>query len=178
MPVSAVPAPVIPNEGRRSSPEQRRTLWMASLSTLLVLITFVTPLGTGIRTAATLQTGLGGQAWLLSSMSVGLAAALLAVGVLADDYGRKGAGGSPPPDGGYPGQNTAEGEQALLSLTTGVVEHGPWFPSAQIPHFRQQQYRDRWSGFVQQHHRHPKHGQWSVHPFCQYCWRWEQCIRF
>ena len=71
---------VIPNEGRRSSPEQRRTLWMASLSTLLVLITFVTPLGTGIRTAATLQTGLGGQAWLLSSMSVGLAAALLAVG--------------------------------------------------------------------------------------------------
>jgi trimeric autotransporter adhesin len=26
---------------------------------------------------------------------------------------------SPPPDGGYPGQNTAEGQQALLSLTTG-----------------------------------------------------------
>jgi hypothetical protein len=26
----------------------------------------------------------------------------------------------PPPDGGYPGQNTAEGEDALLSLTTGT----------------------------------------------------------
>jgi hypothetical protein len=26
---------------------------------------------------------------------------------------------SPPPDGGYPGQNTAEGENALLNLTTG-----------------------------------------------------------
>jgi hypothetical protein len=26
----------------------------------------------------------------------------------------------PPPDGGYPGQNTAEGTQALLSLTTGL----------------------------------------------------------
>jgi trimeric autotransporter adhesin len=26
----------------------------------------------------------------------------------------------PPPDGGYPGQNTAEGEDALFSLTTGV----------------------------------------------------------
>jgi hypothetical protein len=26
----------------------------------------------------------------------------------------------PPPDGGYPGQNTAEGENALLSLTTGT----------------------------------------------------------
>jgi hypothetical protein len=27
----------------------------------------------------------------------------------------------PAPDGGYPGGNTAEGENALLSLTTGVV---------------------------------------------------------
>ena len=26
----------------------------------------------------------------------------------------------PPPDGGYPGQNTAEGDFALLSLTTGA----------------------------------------------------------
>src|SRR5437899_10458127 len=26
----------------------------------------------------------------------------------------------PPPDGGYPGANTAEGESALLSLTTGT----------------------------------------------------------
>jgi hypothetical protein len=26
----------------------------------------------------------------------------------------------PPPDGGYPGGNTAEGEDALFSLTTGV----------------------------------------------------------
>lgn len=25
----------------------------------------------------------------------------------------------PPPDGGYPGDNTAEGQDALLSLTTG-----------------------------------------------------------
>ena len=27
---------------------------------------------------------------------------------------------SPAPDGGYPGQNTAEGDSALLNLTTGV----------------------------------------------------------
>src|ERR1044071_6171520 len=26
----------------------------------------------------------------------------------------------PPPDGGYPGENTAEGDNALFSLTTGV----------------------------------------------------------
>ncbi len=73
----------------RATREQRRTLTMASLATLLTLITFVTPLATGIRTAAALDAGVGGQAWLLSSMSVGLAAALLAVGVLADDHGRR-----------------------------------------------------------------------------------------
>ena len=27
---------------------------------------------------------------------------------------------SPPPDGGYPGGNTAEGQSALLSLTSGT----------------------------------------------------------
>ncbi len=38
----------------------------------------------------------------------------------------------PTPDGGYPGGNTAEGQNALLSLST------------------------------EQHHRRPQHGQWSV----------------
>jgi hypothetical protein len=28
---------------------------------------------------------------------------------------------SPPPDGGYPGGNTAEGDAALLSQTTGFI---------------------------------------------------------
>ena len=32
----------------------------------------------------------------------------------------------PPPDGGYPGFNTAEGQNALFSLTTGVGEHSSW----------------------------------------------------
>jgi MFS family permease len=73
----------------RATREQRRTLAVTSIGTLLMLLTFVTPLATGIRTAAALDTGVGGQAWLLSAMSVGLAAALLAVGVLADDYGRR-----------------------------------------------------------------------------------------
>jgi hypothetical protein len=73
----------------RATPEQRRTLTLASLSTLLVLGTFVTPLATGVRTTAALDAGPGAQAWLLSSMSVGLAAALLTAGVLADDLGRR-----------------------------------------------------------------------------------------
>ena len=73
----------------RATPEQARTLLMASSATLLVLVTFVTPLATGVRTAAALDAGPGAQAWVLSSMSVGLAAALLTAGVLADDLGRR-----------------------------------------------------------------------------------------
>src|SRR4051812_47843224 len=68
---------------------QRRTLLVVSASTLLVLVTFVTPLATGVRTAAALGTGPGGQAWLLSAMSVGLAAALLVAGEAADQLGRR-----------------------------------------------------------------------------------------
>jgi len=30
---------------------------------------------------------------------------------------------SPPPDGGYAGGNTAEGQNALFSLTTGGFQH-------------------------------------------------------
>src|SRR5262245_23066541 len=34
----------------------------------------------------------------------------------------------PPPDGGYPGFNTAEGQKALFSLTTGVANSAVgWF---------------------------------------------------
>src|SRR4051794_10592813 len=73
----------------RPTREQRRTLGIASAGTLLVLVTFVTPLATGIRTAAELGAGPGTQAWVLSAMSVGLAAALLTAGVLADDRGRR-----------------------------------------------------------------------------------------
>ena len=32
----------------------------------------------------------------------------------------------PPPDGGYPNFNTAEGQKALFSLTSGVGEHSSW----------------------------------------------------
>jgi hypothetical protein len=31
---------------------------------------------------------------------------------------------NPPPDGGYPGANTAEGQNALFSLTTGTYNTG------------------------------------------------------
>src|SRR5437763_6498710 len=38
-------------------------------------------------------------------------------------------GVSPPPDGGYPGGNTAEGQNALSSLTTGGYNTGVGFLS-------------------------------------------------
>jgi MFS family permease len=87
-PVRIVSPPSTPAKAA-ATPEQRRTLAMASAGTLLVLITFVTPLATGVRTTISLGAGPGAQAWLLSAMSVGLAAALLTAGVLADDIGRR-----------------------------------------------------------------------------------------
>ena len=68
---------------------QRLTLLVACSGTLLVLVAFVTPLITGVRTAAAFHAGPGTVAWLLSAMSVGLAAALLPAGALADDLGRR-----------------------------------------------------------------------------------------
>ncbi|MGY1616235.1 MFS transporter [Geodermatophilus sp. SYSU D00691] len=80
----ALPAP---SEAAPGAPG--RTLAVVSASTVLVLAAFVTPLATGVRTAAELGSGPGGQAWLLSGMSVGLAAALLVAGVAADDLGHR-----------------------------------------------------------------------------------------
>ena len=60
-----------------------------SLSTVLVLLAFVTPLATGVRTAAALGAGPAGLTWMLSAMSVGLAVSLLTAGVLADDRGHR-----------------------------------------------------------------------------------------
>src|ERR1700730_10401339 len=45
---------------------------------------------------------------------------LLALSCFALSPAPKAFGVSPPPDGGYPGQNTAEGDNALLNLTTGI----------------------------------------------------------
>ena len=90
----------------------------------------------------------------------------------------------PPPDGGYPGGNTAEGQAALLSLSTGTYEHGGWlvFASSNTEgNFNtaigagtllantatENTATGAWSA-PKQHDRPPKHGQWSVCPFYQY----------
>ena len=52
-----------------------------------------------------------------------LRAALVFVILLLGCFGllHKAQAVNPPPDGGYPGGNTAEGQSALLSLTTGTT---------------------------------------------------------
>ncbi len=60
-----------------------------ALGTTLVLVTYVSPIATIPATALDLGAGPVARAWILSSMSVGLAAALLASGVLGDTLGRR-----------------------------------------------------------------------------------------
>lgn len=68
---------------------ERRTVTVAALGTLLALISYTAPL-VGLREiAAELGAGPSGQAWILSSMSLGLTATLLTCGALGDDYGRR-----------------------------------------------------------------------------------------
>lgn len=68
---------------------QTATLTVAAAATFLALVVFTTPLVTLPSTAAALRAGPEAQAWILSSMSIGLAVALLPVGALGDDKGRR-----------------------------------------------------------------------------------------
>jgi MFS family permease len=68
---------------------RRHPLTLVGLGTALVLVTYVVPMATLPRTAADLGSGAAAQAWILSSMSVGLAAALLASGAVGDALGRR-----------------------------------------------------------------------------------------
>lgn len=65
------------------------TVAVASAATFLALVAFTTPLATLPATAAALGSGPEGQAWILSSMSIGLGVALLSSGAVADDLGRR-----------------------------------------------------------------------------------------
>lgn len=69
--------------------DRPRPLAPIALGTALVLISYVTPMATVTITATDLGAGAIARAWILSSMSVGLAGALLAAGVLGDRVGRR-----------------------------------------------------------------------------------------
>lgn len=60
-----------------------------SLGTILVLVTYVTPVVSVPVTAVDLGVGVAERSWILSAMSVGLAAALLVSGVVGDTIGRR-----------------------------------------------------------------------------------------
>jgi MFS family permease len=64
-------------------------LALVTLGTGLVLVTYVTPMATVADTLADLHGGGGARAWVMSSMSIGLAATLLATGALGDRIGRR-----------------------------------------------------------------------------------------
>ncbi len=67
----------------------RAQLGVAALGTLLTLVAFTAPIATLNSTAATLGAGTSGRTWILSSMSIGLGAALLSTGTISDDFGRR-----------------------------------------------------------------------------------------
>jgi MFS family permease len=66
-----------------------RTLWVAASGTFISLIAFTIPVASLTDTSKSLHAGPSAQAWILSSMSLGLAIALLPSGAVADDIGRR-----------------------------------------------------------------------------------------
>jgi MFS family permease len=66
-----------------------RTVVLAALGTFLALVAFTLPMSALPTLATALRAGPAAQTWVLSSMSVGLAAGLLVSGALADDFGRR-----------------------------------------------------------------------------------------
>ena len=84
-------APSLPGSVTTGVPASaaRWALAVAALGTMLTLVAFTAPLATLNATAASLGAQTGGRIWILSSMSVGLGAALLSTGTIADDLGRR-----------------------------------------------------------------------------------------
>ena len=68
--------------------EQPRTLPVAAIGTALAPATCATPIATLATNATSLGPGPEGQAWILSSMSLGLAVGMIPAGAVGDGYGR------------------------------------------------------------------------------------------
>ncbi|TYK45421.1 MFS transporter [Actinomadura decatromicini] len=78
-----------PTRAARRAPGPSAALAVPAAATLLALMNYTAPMATLADTARGLRAGGTAQIWLMSSISLGLAAALLAVGSLADDHGRR-----------------------------------------------------------------------------------------
>ncbi|MER7546921.1 MFS transporter [Spirillospora sp. NPDC127506] len=75
--------------GARRVPVPAAALTLPAAATLLALMNYCAPAATLADTARGLHAGATAQIWLMSSISLGLSAALLAAGGLADDRGRR-----------------------------------------------------------------------------------------
>lgn len=64
-------------------------LAVSALGTFLALVAFTVPVAALNPIADALAAGAAGRTWMLSSMSVGLGAALLSAGTVSDDFGRR-----------------------------------------------------------------------------------------
>ncbi|GGT78712.1 MFS transporter [Actinomadura citrea] len=71
------------------APGTAAALTLPAAATLLALMNYCAPAATLADTARGLRAGGTAQIWLMSSISLGLAAALMAAGSLADDHGRR-----------------------------------------------------------------------------------------
>ncbi|MCP2339054.1 MFS transporter [Actinomadura rupiterrae] len=70
-------------------PGATAALALPGAATLLGLMNYTAPIATLTDTADGLHAGTTARIWVMSSISLGLAAALLVVGALADDHGRR-----------------------------------------------------------------------------------------
>ncbi|MFI9388387.1 MFS transporter [Kutzneria sp. NPDC052558] len=69
--------------------EERRTLAVSCLATVLAMVMFTMPMSTLVELARTLDAGVTERTWMLAAASVGLGAGLLISGALADRLGRR-----------------------------------------------------------------------------------------
>ena len=74
---------------QRTAEQARVALAVAAVGTVLALVAFTAPLATVGSVTAALGSDIAGRTWILSSMGIGLGAALLTAGTLADDRGRR-----------------------------------------------------------------------------------------
>lgn len=70
-------------------PTYATVLAIVAVSTNLAMMAYAGPLGNVVTVSGALGSSAAGTAWILASMSVGLAVTLLAAGVLADDLGHR-----------------------------------------------------------------------------------------
>ncbi|MFE2873152.1 MFS transporter [Embleya sp. NPDC059259] len=82
------PGPVDSGTGTGTGPPGA-TVPVVALGTLLLLATYTMPIAIVPDTVRELHAGPGGPAWILSAIGLGLSAALLITGSLADDFGRR-----------------------------------------------------------------------------------------